>query len=77
MTLDLIYNIIRIEGGDTVGKLKLKTIRAELDLNQKQAADMLGMQQSYYNAIENAYRYLDKIAKFYGVDKRDIMMGNE
>lgn len=58
-------------------KRKLKSIRMDHDLSQQEAAEKLGMQQSFYSAIENAYRVLDKIAEFYGVDKHDIIMGNE
>ena len=53
--------------------LTLKQLRVGKKLKQKEVADALKMNLTTYNAVENLdEELLMKIAKFYGVEIKDI-----
>ena len=60
---------------------KLRNLREDNDLTQKQIADMLGMKQPQYFRYENGYRdiptdILIKLADFYNVTT-DYILGRK
>lgn len=59
-------------------KLRLKEIRKERGLTQRQVADMAGMSQSYYTELENGKKQINAhrmecIAKALRVRPRDLI----